>query len=236
MAHSTFSRKSLGMAVAIAVGITAAPAVSATGPLAAVTPVAQAQDTEKDHIRLPDSAVRSVAVESIALGKVANDSVTISNGGSDDRDARSMYKISVNMLVPKSESYQEYDITLENLSSIHNIKEAGPGTSGVETNRYFDEGTATAHFVFSPENKDRNFTYTIYADNTYTNGHDVTAKVIGGNTTFHSWTMNVPNPNKPKPEPKPSSTAQPAPSGNITNITVDDNGNYTITVTGVKKY
>lgn len=45
MAHSTFSRKSLGMAVAIAVGITAAPAVTTAGPMATVTPVAHAQSS-----------------------------------------------------------------------------------------------------------------------------------------------------------------------------------------------
>ena len=66
MAHSTFSRKSLGMAVAIAVGITAAPAV-ASGPVATIVPAAHA--AEAGETTLTDDAVKSVSVRSFPLYK-----------------------------------------------------------------------------------------------------------------------------------------------------------------------
>lgn len=274
MAHSTFSRKPLGMAVAIAVGIVVAPAVTTAGPLAAVIPVAQAAESA---VTLNDNVVRSISVKSFNLYKGEGGSVglTIPNGGRDDRtkvddpkdDTRSQYKIIVNMHVPASRDKQEYQLTLNNLEF-----ERGDGR-GYDPFYSYDSEDNIARFEFAPTTQAKTYAFTLYAHNSYTGGQDVKAAILGNNTVHHSWTMNVPRPGetpttpaKPAPttttaQPAPTTTQKPStttaqpkptttkpaptttannpsltPTGDITAINVDDNGNYTITVTSGKTY
>ena len=223
MAHSTFSRKSLGMAVAIAVGITAAPAV-ASGPVATIVPAAHA--AEAGETTLTDDAVKSVSVRSFPLykGHRGGAGTIIPDGGRDNRgvnadelgDMLSQYKITVQFFVPASDNYSLYTLSLKNISGIDDIEPSFEETSGARVS----DSETSVNFDFAPIGRDKTYEYTIYAYNEITDGQDVEAAIIGNKETFHSWTMNVPDPNNPKPAPsttkkpapKPSTTAKPTPT------------------------
>lgn len=261
MAHSTFSRKSLGMAVAIAVGITAAPAVTTAGPMAAVTPVAQAAERTERH--LPDSIVDSISVVNTGSHNFDGNRDPRKQIGKGDTDTTPhSYLINVTLRVPDNLDFSKYDyhydLVFENLNF-------GDSAFTIHPTRYSEYGSPASGYAagnnsnvitfrFRPESAGKALSFQFYVGPEYAEGVNIPAKIKGQSKELYNWTMSWPGkdgaPSNPKPgkddtpsdpkppsEPDPSSeNPAPAPKGDITDITVDDNGNYTITVTGGKKY
>lgn len=254
MSHSLLSRKSLGMAVAIAVGITATPAITTAGPLATITPVAQAQDFGFNEIHLKDDIVDNINVHT--EGDPENQSIVI-NKGDVHTSANPDYMVDIKFRVPDNLDFSNdkayhYDITFDNLT-VGNEKTIRPKgqTVGNDIASGQIEGTnsQTISFIFEPGSKGKVVEFE-FAASSYPNkiATKTPVAIKGQKKTLLNWTVTPPSEDKPdtntvtpgtdKPSTDKPSTDKPgtAPTGDISAIDKNSKGDYTITTANGKKY
>ena len=218
MAHSTFSRTSLGMAVAIAVGITAAPAV-ASGPVATIVPAAHAQSPTERH--LPDNIVQSLSVTNTGGSDFGgNDDPRKPIGKGDTDTTPHSYLINVTLRVPDDLDFDKhdyhYDLVFENLnfgSSASTIRPTGYSEYGYPASGYnAGDNSNVITFRFGPESAGKALSFQFNVGPEYAEGVEIPVTIKGQNKEHYKWTMSWPGKDGATTTPAPSTTENTTPT------------------------